>query len=465
MQKTNEFFISEIEGDTLTPILIFQRLKGEKKFLFESSLKHEKTGRYSFIGVDPVLELIGNEKSSMVISADERKMVQEKPLEVLKGLLTEHQQEVINQFPFSGGAVGYVGYDVIRQYENIGETPNDELNIPEVHLMFFEEAVVFDHLEQKVYLLSIPLFSDHTKLKLLHEKRLEQLRRGKEEDHEQGDVTLSTFKAATKKADFIEKVKTAKEYILNGDIFQVVLSQRLQGTITGDPFSYYRKLRVHNPSPYMYYLDFGDYKIAGTSPESLIKVNGKKVTTNPIAGTRPRGKTEFEDIMTEKELLEDEKELAEHKMLLDLGRNDLGRVCKIGSIDIDKFMKIEKYKHVMHLVSEVSGTLKDDLSAIDALIATLPAGTVSGAPKIRAMEIINELEDTKRGVYSGAIGYFSANGNMDFALAIRTMFIKDQQAYIQAGAGIVYDSVPEKEFDETIHKLRAFLEGQDDFTY
>ncbi|MBY0121358.1 anthranilate synthase component I [Bacillus sp. S/N-304-OC-R1] len=465
MQKTDEFLISEMEGDTLTPILIFQRLKGQKKFLFESSLKHEKAGRYSFIGVEPVLELIGDGDCSTIISAEERKIVQAKPLEVLKGLLSEYQQEIMSRFPFCGGAVGYVGYDVIRHYENIGETPKDELNLPEVHLMFFEEAVVFDHLEQKVYILSVPLFSDLPRLKSRHEKRLEEIRRGIEVDHELEDVNLTTFKASTKRADFIEKVKKAKEYILEGDIFQVVLSQRLQGTITGDSFSYYRKLRIHNPSPYMYYLDFGNYKIAGTSPESLIKVNGEKVTTNPIAGTRPRGKTEFEDIMTEKELLEDEKELAEHKMLLDLGRNDLGRVCKIGSIQIDKFMKIEKYKHVMHLVSEISGTLKGDLSAIDALIATLPAGTVSGAPKIRAMEIINELEDVKRGVYSGAIGYFSANGNMDFALAIRTMLIKDQQAYIQAGAGIVYDSVPEKEFEETIHKLRAFLEGQDDITY
>ncbi|MEH7524400.1 anthranilate synthase component I [Bacillus sp. JJ1503] len=464
MPKVKEIIISEIEGDTLTPILIYQRLKGTKKFLFESSLKHEKAGRYSFIGTEPVIELIGEEDSSTILSAKGRKQIQKHPLEVLKDMLPPIEQDDIYNFPFCGGAVGYVGYDVIRQYENIGKAPKDELHIPDVHLMFFEEVVVFDHLEQKVYLISIPLFSELSELQSLHEKRLDEIQHGKV-NSEPSEVSLSTFKASIKREEFIEKVKRAKEHIVEGDIFQVVLSQRLQGTITGDPFSFYRKLRVQNPSPYMYYLDFEGYKIAGTSPESLIKVNGGKVTTNPIAGTRPRGKSEVEDHSYEKDLLVDEKELAEHRMLLDLGRNDLGRVCELGSIEIEKYMKIEKYKHVMHLVSEVSGTLKKDLSAIDALIACLPAGTVSGAPKIRAMEIINELEEVKRGVYSGAIGYFSANGSMDFALAIRTMLIKDQKAFIQAGAGIVHDSVPEKEFEETIHKLRAFLEGQDDITY
>ncbi|MEH7346660.1 anthranilate synthase component I [Bacillus sp. JJ1532] len=464
MPKVKEIIISEIEGDTLTPILIYQRLKGTKKFLFESSLKHEKAGRYSFIGTDPVIELIGEEDSSTILSAKGRKRIQKHPLEVLKDILPPIEQDEIGNFPFCGGAVGYVGYDVIRQYENIGKAPKDELHIPDVHLMFFEEVVVFDHLEQKVYLISIPLFSELSELQSLHDKRLEEIQHGKV-NSEPSEVSLSTFKASIKREEFIEKVKRAKEHIVEGDIFQVVLSQRLQGTITGDPFSFYRKLRVQNPSPYMYYLDFEGYKIAGTSPESLIKVNDGKVTTNPIAGTRPRGKSEVEDHSYEKDLLVDEKELAEHRMLLDLGRNDLGRVCELGSIEIEKYMKIEKYKHVMHLVSEVSGILKKDLSAIDALIACLPAGTVSGAPKIRAMEIINELEEVKRGVYSGAIGYFSANGSMDFALAIRTMLIKDQKAFIQAGAGIVHDSVPEKEFEETIHKLRAFLEGQDDITY
>ncbi|MBU8877994.1 anthranilate synthase component I [Bacillus sp. FJAT-29790] len=468
MEKSiqDRYIVEELEGDTLTPILIYQRMSGKKKFLFESSLKHEKSGRYSFIGADPVMELKGDGNNSIVITNEGQEIIHEKPLEVLKKLMPEDRMNGFETFPFCGGAVGYVGYDVIGQYEDIGRIPKDELNVPDVHFLFFEDIAVFDHLEQKVHLVATPVKSntDIDALKQRIVKRNAEIKNGATGKNSE-DSRLSAFKASTPKEDFIEKVKKAKEYILEGDIFQVVLSQRLQATMDGDPFSFYRKLRVQNPSPYMYYLDFEDYAVAGTSPESLIKATDGKVTTNPIAGTRPRGKSELEDEQLEKDLQEDEKELAEHRMLLDLGRNDLGRVCEFGSVQIEKYMKIEKYKHVMHLVSEVGGKLKEPNSAIDALISCLPAGTVSGAPKIRAMEIINELEDVKRGIYSGAVGYFSANGNMDFALTIRTMIIKDQKAYIQAGAGIVHDSIPEKEYEETIHKLKAFLGGQDDLTY
>ncbi|MBS4193023.1 anthranilate synthase component I [Bacillus sp. FJAT-49705] len=464
MKTKEQILIKELEGDTLTPILIFQRLSGKKKFLLESSLKHERSGRFSFIGADPTFELIGEGNSSFVISGDEKELIHEKPLEVLKKLLPEDHLQALDQFPFCGGAVGFIGYDAIRQYEKIGVLLKDELKIPDMHLMFFEEAVVYDHLEQKVYLVAFPLKRKRIELEKQLEKRSAEILNDFSKSNSE-IAAVSAFQASMSKENFIKKVKKAKEHILEGDIFQVVLSQRLQATLEGDPFEFYRKLRVKNPSPYMYYLDFEDYKIAGASPESLIKVTSNKVAINPIAGTRQRGKSETEDSNLEKELLEDEKELAEHRMLLDLGRNDIGRVCEFGSIQIEKEMQIEKYKHVMHLVSEVSGKLKKPLSAIDALIACLPAGTVSGAPKIRAMEIINELEDVKRGVYSGAIGYFSANGNMDFALAIRTMVVKDQKAFIQAGAGIVHDSIPEKEYEETIHKLKSFLEDQDDITY
>lgn len=276
-------------------------------------------------------------------------------------------------------------------------------------------------------------------------------------------VKLSPFETCISKEQFIEKVNKAKQYILEGDIFQVVPSQRMTADMEGSPFSYYRKLRIKNQSPYMYFIDFDDYAVLGSSPESLIKAINGKVITNPIAGTRPRGATNEEDTNLENDLLKDEKELAEHKMLVDLARNDVGKVSTFGSISVDKYIKVEKYKHVMHLVSEVSGNLRNNYTSVDALISCLPAGTVSGAPKIRAMQIINELEGTKRGIYSGAVGYFSKNGNMDFALAIRTMVIKDKKAYIQAGAGIVHDSVPEKEYEETIHKLKLFLEGQHDF--
>ncbi len=457
------YIIEELEGDTLTPIVIYQRMSGQKKFLFESSLKHEKSGRFSFIGADPVMELKGAGSHTTVKANGSEEVFAEKPLDVLKKLMPEDKRLQLERFPFCGGAVGYAGYDLIRQYEDIGDIPEDELKVPDAHLMFFEEVAVFDHLEQKVYLVAMPLTeqSDISKLREKVARRKAEIQSGNG-PVKSNEAALTSFKASISKEEFVEKVDIAKRYIEEGDIFQVVLSQRLKAEIKGDPFSFYRKLRVQNPSPYMYYLDFEDYAVAGASPESLIKATGNKVITNPIAGTRPRGKTEEADLEFEKSLKEDEKELAEHRMLLDLGRNDLGRVCEFGSVHIEKNMVIERYKHVMHLVSEVGGKLKKPYTAIDALIACLPAGTVSGAPKIRAMEIINELETVKRGIYSGAVGYFSGNGNMDFALAIRTMVIKGGNAYIQAGAGIVHDSVPEKEYEETIHKLKAFLEDKHD---
>ncbi|MBG9446983.1 anthranilate synthase component I [Cytobacillus firmus] len=455
------YIIEELEGDTLTPISIFQRMSGRKKFLLESSLKHEKSGRYSFIGADPVMELKGEGNRTAVTARGKTEVFAEKPLDAVRRLMPEQKHHPFEQFPFCGGAVGYAGYDVIRQYEDIGTIPDDELNVPDVHLMFFEEVAVFDHLEQKVYLVGMPLLeeTEESQLREKIQKRKAEIQKGTA-GAESEEATLSAFKASISKEDFVEKVNRAKSYIEEGDIFQVVLSQRLKAELTGDSFAFYRKLRVQNPSPYMYYLDFEEYAVAGASPESLIKAAGNKVITNPIAGTRPRGKSEEEDLQLERDLIEDEKELAEHRMLLDLGRNDLGRVCEFGSVTIEKNMVIERYKHVMHLVSEVGGRLKNPHTSIDALIACLPAGTVSGAPKIRAMEVINELETVKRGIYSGAVGYFSGNGNMDFALAIRTMVIKDGYAYIQAGAGIVHDSIPEKEYEETLHKLKAFLEDK-----
>ncbi|MED3553340.1 anthranilate synthase component I [Cytobacillus praedii] len=463
LEPRKPFLLEELEGDLFTPILIYQRLSGKKKFLLESSLKHENSGRYSFIGADPVMELKGIGDRTIIHSAKGEETIEDKPLEVLKTLMPENGMLHHDRFPFFGGAVGYVGYEAIAQYEQIGLIPADELGIPDVHLLFFEEVVIFDHYEQKVFLAATPLLKDTDISKLKH-----QLERIRKEiiygtvNNDRARSYLSAFSPCMNKEEFIQKVGKAKAYIERGDIFQVVLSQRLQATIKGDSFSFYRKLRVKNPSPYMYYLDFGSYQIAGASPESLIRVNHGKVTANPIAGTRPRGKTDKEDQQLELDLLRDEKELAEHRMLLDLGRNDLGRVCEFGSIQIEKNMKVERFKHVMHLVSELSGKLIHSLSAIDAMVSCLPAGTVSGAPKIRAMEIINELEEVKRGLYAGAVGYFSAKGSLDFALAIRTMVIKDGKAYIQAGAGIVYDSIPEKEYEETLYKLKAFLEEQND---
>jgi len=456
--NVQNIIIEEILGDTLTPISIFQRLKGVKKCLLESSLKHEHSGRYSFIAANPAVELKGSGNNTILIKKQSIETLRANPLEVLKKIVPNIENEFMKEIPFIGGAAGFVSYDIVRYYEEIGETPRDEMIIPEVHFLLFETIVVFDHLTQKVFIVGIPIIDQSSleDIKDLVEETKNQILNEREEAPSQ--VSISSYEASISKEEFIERVKKAKEYIVEGDIFQVVLSQRMRATIEGDPFSFYRKLRVQNPSPYMYYFDFEEYVVAGASPESLMKAVGETVYTNPIAGTRPRGKTQEEDEQLSVELIQDEKELAEHRMLVDLGRNDLGRVCEFGSVQISKYMDIEKYKHVMHIVSEVKGTLKEEFHPIDALISCLPAGTVSGAPKIRAMEIINELEDVKRGIYSGAVGYYSANGNIDFALAIRTMVVKDSKAYIQAGAGIVYDSVPEKEYEETIHKMRAFLE-------
>lgn len=463
MMKTNILLIDEIQGDTLTPIGIYQRLSGKKKFLLESSLKHEDSGRYSIIGCDPTFELIGSGFETMILDGDKREIRKERALDLVKEFLPENQAELPHFLPVNAGAFGYVGYDNIRQYEYIGPDAKDEIGIPDVHLMFFEDLVIFDHLEQKVYLVASPLKETTTEQELRFRLQIRKLEVTAPYKEDLPEVKLTPFQASISKEQFIEKVNKAKDYILEGDIFQVVPSQRMTAEIEGSAFSYYRKLRIKNQSPYMYFFDFEEYAVLGSSPESLIKAVNGKVITNPIAGTRPRGATLEEDIKLEQELLVDEKELAEHKMLVDLARNDVGKVSGFGSISVDKYIKVEKYKHVMHLVSEVSGELKKDFKCVDALVSCLPAGTVSGAPKIRAMQIINELEGTKRGVYSGAVGYFSKNGNMDFALAIRTMVIKDKKAYIQAGAGIVHDSVPEKEYEETIHKLKLFLEEQHDF--
>ncbi|PEL08106.1 anthranilate synthase component I [Bacillus sp. AFS017336] len=460
-----ELFIETIAGDLFTPISVFKKLSGSKKFLFESSYKHQDSGRYSFVGSNPTFELVGTKQGGQIIDQHgETKEFIGNPLLKLKELLLEQEYPEETDFPFIGGGIGYVGYDIIRQFEEIGEELEDVLEMPDLHLMFFEVFIVFDHLEQKIHLVGTKLSEDTTLIDLKAGiQRLMQEIFTNAEQEEVKPVVFSTFNSEISKADYMSKVEKAKQLIQKGDIFQVVLSHRMGARFDGDPFDYYRKLRIKNPSPYMYFIDFGDSVVAGTSPESLIKVQNNQVITNPIAGTKKRGKTPEQDLIIERNLLQDEKELAEHKMLVDLGRNDLGKVCEFGTVKLDKYMNVEKYKYVMHIVSEVSGQLKKTNTTLDALIACLPAGTVSGAPKIRAMEIINELEVSKRGVYSGAVGYVSVNGNLDFALAIRTMILKNQMAYIQAGAGIVYDSKPDQEYEETINKLKAFLEEHHDF--
>jgi len=459
MKTANKkIFIKQIEGDMHTPIAIYQSLPGQKKFLLESSLKHEQQGRYSFIGANPYMEIRSKDNQVIIESKDGTHEENGVFLEILEKYLPHEQQEEM-PFPLMGGAVGYVGYDIIRQYEDIGEIPRDELNMPEAHLLFYSDIVVYDHFKQKISIVHIGEESLESAFNERAAHIIACIEQGpKQSSFKKIEKSSINFQSNMTPEQFEEKVLKAKEEIVKGEIFQVVLSQRFSTAFEGDPFYFYRSLRTHNPSPYMFYIDFQDYQIVGASPESLLKGDGIQVVTNPIAGTRKRGSSVEEDDALQAELLQDEKELAEHRMLVDLGRNDLGRVCEIGSVELTKYMEIEKYKHVMHIVSEVVGKKRADIPNSKVLASCLPAGTVSGAPKIRAMSIINELEQVKRGVYAGAVGYFSSHGSFDFALAIRTMLVKDGVATIQAGAGIVYDSDPEMEYNEVLNKARAFME-------
>jgi anthranilate synthase component I len=458
--ESSNIFIEEIEGDTLTPISVYQLVTGKKKFLLESSHKHNDSGRFSFIGCDPVFEILNEKSKTYLIREGTKVQINEPFSTAVKRLLPKISPQM--DIPFIGGGVGYVSYDFIREFEEIGPLKEDSLDMPEAHLMFFNEVIVFDHLKQKINLIGIsyPDYADDDLSKKINRRKAELNSAVKKQNAE--IFSIKDFQSSQSREEFEESVRKAKSLIEEGEIFQVVLSRRLSGEAKGDPFSFYRKLRVNNPSPYMYHLDFDSYVVTGSSPESLVKFQNGTIITNPIAGTRPRGKTPEEDLFLEQELKQDEKELAEHKMLVDLSRNDLGRICEIGSVMIKKFLEVERYQFVMHLVSEVSGKLLHNAHPIEGLAACIPAGTVSGAPKIRAMQIINELEPEKRGVYSGAVGYFSASGSMDFALAIRTLVVKGGKGYLQAGAGIVYDSDPAKEFDETNYKLKALMEAAHD---
>ena len=458
MQKTaKKLYEMQMEGDIYTAIGIFQSLPGQKKFLLESSFKHEQHGRYSFIGTNPYMEISSTGLQVVVQQEDGSRLeVEGRFLDVMKDYIPNEVFEM--PLPFVGGAVGYVGYDVIRQYEDIGEMLPDEMDMPEAHVMFYRDVIVYDHIQQSISIVSLDVEGEEEHFQRRAEKLKAYIQQGTtttEQFHPKRNIS---FVSQTTERQFHDMIQRAKEEIVKGEIFQVVLSQRFSTNFTDDPFYFYRCLRRHNPSPYMFYVDFEVYQVVGASPESLLKGDGTNVVTNPIAGTRKRGKTAEEDQALEIELLQDEKELAEHRMLVDLGRNDLGRVCEIGSVELTKFMLIEKYKHVMHIVSEVTGKKREDINNSDVLASCLPAGTVSGAPKIRAMSIINELESVKRNVYAGAVGYFSMHGSFDFALAIRTMIVKDGKATIQAGAGIVYDSNPAHEYQEVLNKARAFME-------
>ena len=456
----------EVLADLDTPLSTYLKLaNGPYSYLFESVHGGEKWGRYSIIGLpcNKVVRIEGNHISVQQDGKEVESLDVDDPLAWIEELQSQYKVPEVESLPrFNGGLVGYFGYDTIRYIEpRLANCPNpDTIGAPDILLMVSDELVVFDNLSGKLYVIvhvdagdKDALSKGQTRLdelvKLLdtpvkHEAKTSPVK-----------VSESDFISGFTQDGFEDAVNKSKQYITDGDVMQVVLSQRLSIPFSARPLDLYRALRSLNPSPYMYYLDLGDFHIVGSSPEILTRLEDGEVTVRPIAGTRPRGKTEVEDVELEKDLLADPKELAEHLMLIDLGRNDAGRVAKTGSVELTDKMVIERYSHVMHIVSNVTGQLKEGMSAMDVLRATFPAGTVSGAPKIRAMEIIDELEPVKRGVYAGAVGYLAWNGNMDTAIAIRTAVIKDKTLHIQAGAGIVYDSVPRNEWDETMNKGRA----------
>jgi anthranilate synthase component 1 len=456
----------EVLADLDTPLSTYLKLAdGPYSYLFESVQGGEKWGRYSIIGL-PCRKLIRIHEQQVKVYADNvviEEATVEDPLAWIEDFYGRYKVYEQDNLPrFTGGLVGYFGYDTVRYIEpRLGRCPNaDPLQLPDILLMVSDEVIVFDNLSGKLFVVIYvdPANEDafnvgQTRL----EELIDKLRSATPRQAQARSLQISEqdFISGFTQQGFEDAVNKAKEYIVDGDVMQVVLSQRLSIPFHSRPLNLYRALRSLNPSPYMYYLDLDDFYVVGSSPEILVHVEHDVVTVRPIAGTRPRSEDEEKDKQLELDLLADPKELAEHLMLIDLGRNDVGRIAQTGSVEVTEKMVVERYSHVMHIVSNVIGKIKPGMSAVDVLRATFPAGTVSGAPKIRAMEIIDELEPVKRGVYSGAVGYLSWSGNMDTAIAIRTAVIKDEMLHIQAGAGIVYDSVPRNEWDETMNKGRA----------
>ncbi len=450
----------EIVADLETPVSAFLKInRGGFSFLLESVEGGQRLARYSFIGTEPYQVLInkGDEKTDPLVPVAEE--------------LNKFKIVPVSGLPrFSGGAVGYLAYETVTRFEELSSPGIDPMGLPEAILMFVDTMLAFDHVTHKIKVLShVHLDRDIDasyqdavdKIDDLVDRLSQPLKPGQQEKVDTRPVRNHKLSSNFSKDDFEARVRKMQEYITAGEAIQAVLSQRLAQPTDVAPFDIYRALRTINPSPYMFFLDFTDFHIIGASPEILVRVEDGMVMTRPLAGTRPRGKNSAEDARLGQELRSDEKERAEHIMLVDLGRNDIGRVSEPGTVEVSDLMDVERYSHVMHLVTHVQGKLRRDVDAFEALRACFPAGTVSGAPKIRAMEIIAELETEKRGPYAGAAGYISFSGNMDMAIAIRTMVMKNGIAYTQAGCGIVYDSVPEREYEETMSKARALLKAID----
>lgn len=465
----------KILADTETPITAFQKIgRNGLSYLLESAVGGDKLARYSFIGIDPFLAFQSKDIKIEVKTKEKKEEYTEKPLLYLRRLFAEFRTSPMKGLPrFFGGGVGYFGYDLVRFIEELPKNIIDDLDIPDCILIFAGVVLVFDHLTHQMWIIAnIPLKENELSKNTAYTQAITQIEKiisklkkpvlpslDNQKETEKKSEKLPKVRSNITREEFVDKVKKVKEYILAGDAFQVVISQRLNRKTKEDPFEIYRSLRSLNPSPYMYYLNYGEVQVVGASPEPLVRLTGELVESKPIAGTRHRGKNVVEDIKLEKDMLNDEKEKAEHTMLVDLARNDLGRICCPGTVNVSHFMKVEKFSHVMHLVSEVEGKIQPNKNAFDALEACFPAGTVSGAPKIRAMEIIDELEPNYRGPYAGAVGYIGFNGNMDTCITIRTIIFKGEQAYIQVGAGIVADSIPEMEYQETLNKSKAMFKA------
>ncbi len=463
----------EVLGDFDTPVGAYLKVQEVPSFLLESVEGGEKWGRYSIIGTSIRWTLTAKDRT--VTLKERGKTIWTRrykdPMDAITRFMDRFNPSIPEGAPgFIGGLVGFVGYEAVRFFERGPYRQKPDPGYPDYFFMVPEVVIIFDNLKHTIQILCPVLVDEdpdkaYASAKKRIEETIEKLKNPvalPERPSGCSKKDTASFRSTfgTRKA-FEEAVRRCKDYVYRGDVVQVVLSQRFDRPCTVHPFSLYRALRVINPSPYMFYLDTGQYQMAGSSPEILVKLVGRKITLRPIAGTRPRGKSEAEDIALERQLRQDPKEQAEHIMLVDLGRNDVGRVAEIGSVKVTELMVVERYSHVMHLVSNVEGTLKEGLTGVDLFRATFPAGTVTGAPKVRAMEIIDELEPERRGPYAGALGYFGFTGNMDFCITIRTLFVKDGKVSVQAGAGIVADSVPQREYTETVNKAKAMMRAVD----
>ncbi len=462
--------VKSVSADLLTPVSAFLAIaeKEPHAFLLESVERGEQIGRYTFLGARPYMRVRARGSAIEIERGRKRERRQENVFQVVKQLLSEHHPAAMPGLPpFTAGAVGYFSYDVVRQLEKIGEHAKDDLSLPDCELMFFDRLLAFDHLRHQIHIVAAADVSRENPqraydravrdIAALERKLAAGLRPAMWRNLNKAGAGKLKINAGTTRAAFLRGVERCKEYIAAGDIFQVVLSQRLDFIPGVQPFGLYRALRQVNPSPYLYFLRMGETQILGSSPEMLVRVTGRKLEYRPIAGTHPRGRDEAEDLRLEEQMRNDEKERAEHVMLVDLGRNDLGRVSEYGSVKAKDLMYVESYSHVMHLVSALEGTLRKDLNALDAFAACFPAGTLSGAPKVRAMQIIEELEPVRRGIYGGSVLYADFAGNLDSCIGIRTMLMQGKHAYLQAGAGIVADSDAASEFQESMNKAQALL--------